>query len=51
MTTQNDADRLIAQLPNLRFGFGLAIVLFVLEIVWAVQKELARGTPVAGELR
>lgn len=47
MTAQRDADRQSPQLPNLRFGFGLAIVLFVLEIVWGVQKELARGTPEA----
>lgn len=45
MTTQNDAERLSTQLPNLRFGFGLAIALFVLEIVWGAQKELARGAP------
>ena len=44
MTTQDDAGRLSKQLPNLRFGFGLAVVLFVLEIIWGVQKELARGT-------
>ncbi len=47
MTTQNHIERLSTQLPNLRFGFGLAIVLFVLEIVWGVQQELARGTPEA----
>ena len=47
MTVQSDADRPSPELPDLRFGFGLAIVLFVLEIVWGVQKELARETPEA----
>ena|SRR5579864_3210045 len=42
---QSESDRLSPQLPALRFGFGLAILLFVLEIVWGVQKGLARGTP------
>jgi hypothetical protein len=45
MTAQCDADRLSNQLPDLRFGFGLAIVLFVLEITWGLQKALARGAP------
>jgi hypothetical protein len=47
MTTQDEAERLTAELPDLRFGFGLAIVLFVSEAVWGIQRELARGTPAA----
>jgi len=47
MTTQEEADCLTMHLPNLRFGFGLAIVLFLSEAVWGVQRELARGTPEA----
>ncbi len=47
MMTQGESDRLSAQLPDLRFGYGLAIGLFALEIVWGLQKELARGTPQA----
>jgi hypothetical protein len=45
MTAQNEAESLSQQLPDLRFGFGIAIALFVLEIVWGTQRELARGTP------
>jgi len=45
MTDQRESDSLSPQLPNLRFGFGIAILLFVLEIVWDTQKDLARGTP------
>lgn len=47
MTTQGKGDRLTAELPSLRFGFGLAIALFVSEAVWGIQKELAKGTPAA----
>lgn len=36
--------RLSSQLPTLRFGFGLAISIFILEAVWGIQHELARGT-------
>jgi hypothetical protein len=45
MTAQGEADNLSQQLPKLRFGFGMAIALFILEIVSGTQKELARGTP------
>jgi len=41
----NESERLSSQLPGLRFGFGLAISIFVLEAVWGIQHELARGTP------
>jgi hypothetical protein len=47
MMTEEETVRLTAQLPNLRFGLGLAIVLFVSEAVWGIQRELARGTPEA----
>jgi hypothetical protein len=45
MTPSSEAERLSSQLPRLSFGFGLAISIFVLEAVWGVQRELARGTP------
>jgi hypothetical protein len=45
MTAPSESDHLSPQLPDLRFGFGLAILLFVLEIAWGVQRELARGKP------
>jgi hypothetical protein len=44
MNSEGEANVLPAELPNLRFGFGLAIVLFVLEVIWGFQKEIARGT-------
>ncbi len=44
MTAQNETNSLSHQLPKLRFGFGMAIAIFVLEIVWGIQRELARGT-------
>jgi hypothetical protein len=40
-----ETERLSPLLPGLRLGFGLAISIFVLEGVWGVQHELARGTP------
>jgi hypothetical protein len=45
MMQSSETERLSSQLPRLSFGFGLAISIFVLEAVWAVQRELARGTP------
>jgi len=45
MTQSSETERLCSQLPRLSFGFGLAISIFVLEAVWGVQRELARGTP------
>src|SRR5258708_21544400 len=45
MTQPSESERLSSQLPGLRFGFGLAISIFVLEGVWGIQHELARGTP------
>jgi hypothetical protein len=45
MTEPSEQDRLSSQLmPGLRFSFGLAISIFVLEVVWGVQHELGRGT-------
>lgn len=44
MTEPSEQDRLSSQLPGLRLGFGLAISIFVLEVVWGVQHELGRGT-------
>jgi hypothetical protein len=40
-----ETERLSSRLPGLRLGFGLAISIFVLEGLWGVQHELARGTP------
>jgi hypothetical protein len=34
-----------AQLPNLRWGVGLAIALAILEMVWGAQRALAQGGP------
>jgi hypothetical protein len=45
MMQPNESEHLSSQLPRLRFGFGLAISIFVLEGVWGIQHELARGTP------
>jgi hypothetical protein len=45
MAAIGESGNIAPQLPGLRFGFGLATALFVLEIVFGVQKELARGTP------
>ena len=45
MPGQNANANPVPQLPDLRWGIGIAIGLFVLEVVWGVQQELARGTP------
>lgn len=45
MVAQSDYDRLSGEFPNLRFGVGLAILLCLLEIVWGLQREIAKGTP------
>lgn len=45
MNVQSDSESLSTHLPSLRFGFGLAIVLFVSEVVWGAQRLLSRGTP------
>jgi hypothetical protein len=44
MTHWSESECLAPHLPKLRFGFGLAILIFVTEAVWGVQRELARGT-------
>jgi hypothetical protein len=33
------------RLPKLKFGFWLAGLLFFMEFVWGIQRELARGSP------
>src|SRR5579863_870879 len=45
MNETDECVRLSTQLPNLKFGFGLATFIFLVEIVWGVQREFARGTP------
>jgi len=39
-----ECGRLSRQLPKLKFGFWLAGFLFLMEFVWAIQRELARGS-------
>ena len=45
MDATEESARLIPQLPKLKFGFGLAAFIFVVQIIWVAQRELARGTP------
>lgn len=45
MTDLNASTNTSHQLPNLRWGVGIAIALFGLEMVWGVQTDLARGGP------
>ncbi|HEY1802744.1 MAG TPA: hypothetical protein VGG46_17590 [Terriglobales bacterium] len=41
-------ERLSPQLPQLRFGFGLAGLLFIGQIIWATQRVLQPGSDSAG---
>ncbi|MGH9528664.1 MAG: hypothetical protein ACRD2S_01955 [Terriglobales bacterium] len=45
MDLQSAAADPAKSLPNLKAGFILAGIIFVAELVWGVQKELARGLP------
>jgi len=44
LSTSSEFDRFSAQLPRLKFGFQLAGFLFLTEIVWGIQRGLARGS-------
>ena len=44
MDAGSELESLSPQLPKLKFGFWLAAFLFLMEFVWAIQRELARGS-------
>jgi hypothetical protein len=46
--TETEYERLSPQLPKLRFGFGLAIFLFINQVIWGTQRALHPGSPSAG---